>query len=107
MTRLLVAAVLSLFAGFAHATLIVVGASLSGAAEAPPNASPGIGIALVELDTLTHMLHVNVSFSGLTAPNTAAHIHCCTAIPGTGTAGVATSVPTFIGFPARRDQWHV
>lgn len=99
MKRLLVGAVLSLFAGFAHATLIHVSASLSGPAESPPNASPGTGFAIVELDTLTHLLHVNVTFSGLTVGNTAAHIHCCTASPFTGTAGVATTTPTFTGFP--------
>jgi hypothetical protein len=43
------------------------------------------------------MMTVNVVFSGLTTPNTAAHIHCCVASPGT--TGVATTVPTFMGFP--------
>ena len=36
--------------------------------------------------------------SGLTAGNTASHIHCCIA-PG-GNAGVATTTPTFTGFPS-------
>jgi hypothetical protein len=45
-------------------------------------------------------MEVNVVFSGLSAPNTASHIHCCTAVPNTGTAGVATAVPTFTGFPS-------
>jgi hypothetical protein len=40
-----------------------------------------------------------VTFSGLTAGTTASHIHSATAIPGTGTAGVATTVPFFAGFP--------
>jgi hypothetical protein len=44
-------------------------------------------------------MRVEVTFSGLLAPTTASHIHCCTALPGTGTAGVATTVPTFTGFP--------
>src|SRR5207253_5121866 len=35
----------------------------------------------------------------LTAPSTASHIHCCTSVPFTGTAGVATQTPTFSGFP--------
>src|SRR5205807_609669 len=30
---------------------------------------------------------------------TASHIHAATASPGTGTAGVATTTPTFAGFP--------
>ena len=40
---------------------------------------------------------VNVTFSGLTSGNTAAHIHCCVAQGGN--AGVATTTPTFTGFP--------
>lgn len=40
-----------------------------------------------------------MSFSGLVAPDTASHIHCCTASPLTGTAIVATTTPTFAGFP--------
>jgi hypothetical protein len=75
-------------------------ADLSGAAEATPNASPGTGFAIVIIDDVAHTLSVNVTFSGLLAPNTAAHIHCCTAVPGVSTAGVATSVPTFTGFPS-------
>ena len=70
---------------------------LSGPAESPPNASPGVGSAFVELDPVAHTLHVRVTFSGLTANTTMAHIHCCVAPPGT--AGVATTVPAFVGFP--------
>src|SRR5437868_6933492 len=45
------------------------------------------------------MMEVDVTFSGLTAGNTASHIHCCTTVPGAGTAMVATTTPTFTGFP--------
>jgi hypothetical protein len=44
-------------------------------------------------------MEVMVKFFGLTSGTAASHIHCCTASPGTGTAGVATAVPTFPGFP--------
>jgi CHRD domain len=57
------------------------------------------GTANVTWDTTTNMMTVDVTFTGLTTPNTAAHIHCCVTTPG-GTAGVATSVPTFTGFPS-------
>jgi hypothetical protein len=70
----------------------------SGAAEDPPNDSPGTGNAEVELDPVQHVLRVDVSFSGLQSPTAIAHIHCC-APPGES-AGVATAVPTFPGFPA-------
>ena len=78
---------------------VVFLATLTGPAESPPNASPGTGFATVTYDSVAHTLHVQVTFSGLTAGTTASHIHSATAIPGTGTAGVATTTPTFAGFP--------
>jgi hypothetical protein len=74
-------------------------ATLSGAAEVTPNASPGTGSALVVFDTGANTMEVKLTFAGLTSPNTAAHIHCCTTVPFTGPAGVATVTPTFTGFP--------
>jgi hypothetical protein len=71
--------------------------TLTGAQEVPPSGSPGIGSALVTLDTLTNQFTVNVSFAGLVSPTIASHIHCC-AGPGVN-AMVATAVPTFPGFP--------
>jgi hypothetical protein len=70
---------------------------LTGPDEAPPNASPGTGDALVTFDAATHQLSLSVTFSGLLGTTTASHIHCCVAPPGP--AGVATTVPTFAGFP--------
>jgi CHRD domain/PEP-CTERM motif len=96
---ILALAVLSLSAGTANATTFPLGGFLSGANEAPPTGSPGTGFAFVYYDNVLHQLTVDLTFQGLTSPNTAAHIHCCTAAPHAGTAGVATSTPTFIGFP--------
>jgi len=45
-------------------------------------------------------MRVEVTFEDLVGPTTVAHIHCCTATPGVSTAGVATTTPTFPGFPA-------
>lgn len=73
-------------------------ATLSGPAENPPIASPGTGFATVTLDSVAHVMTVDVVFSGLVEPTTAAHIHCCVAPPGT--APVATTTPTFPGFPS-------
>lgn len=90
----------ALCAGFSvHATPVTFTAALSGAAESPANASAGTGLASVIFDTALHTMSVSVSFSGLTGTTTAAHIHCCTAAPLSGTAGVATQTPTFVGFP--------
>src|SRR5262245_38876683 len=83
----------------AHATIITYGADLSGPAESPPNGSPGTGSATVITDDVAHTLFVDVTFTGLTAGTTASHIHSPTLAPGTGTAGVATTTPTFEGFP--------
>lgn len=66
----------------------------------PPNntQSPGTGVAFV---TITgDQMRVQATFSGLLANVTVAHVHCCTAAPGTGSAGVATPTPSFPGFPA-------
>ena len=83
--------------GVAKADQIVFTATLTGAQEVPPTGSPGIGSALVTIDTVTNLMIVNVSFAGLLSPTTIAHIHCC-AGPG-GTAIPATTVPSFPGFP--------
>src|SRR5438552_16137662 len=73
--------------------------SLSGPGESPANTSPGTGFADVLYDNQAHSLEVKVTFSGLLGTTTASHIHAATATPLTGTAGVATQVPTFTGFP--------
>ena len=83
----------------AFAAPVLFTADLSGPAEDPPNASPGVGSAEVEFDLALHTLVVSASFSGLLGETSAAHIHCCTAVPLAGLAGVATQAPTFIGFP--------
>lgn len=95
----IVGVLLGLAAQVASATLLSYTATLDGAAESPPNASPGSGLALVTIDTIAHTMSVNITFANLLGPATAAHIHCCTAAAGSGNAGVATTVPTFPGFP--------
>jgi hypothetical protein len=94
------ALVLALAVPAAQATVKVYTTTLSGAAEAPPNASAGTGTATVTIDDTTFLMRVQADFSGLTGTVTASHIHCCTAVAGTGTAGVATVTPTFTGFPS-------
>lgn len=84
----------------APAAVVSYVATLTGAAESPPNASPGTGFAQVDIDPVAHTMHVFTSFSGLSGTVTAAHIHGPTAAAGTGTAGVATTTPTFTAFPS-------
>lgn len=83
----------------AAAATYVFRAVLDGPSEAPPNASPGTGLALVVFDDVAHTMLVEAEFSGLVGTTTAAHIHGPTANPGEGTAGVMTTTPTFPGFP--------
>lgn len=97
LSALLLAAVLAAPA-LAHTT--VYRATLTGAAEAPSNSSPGIGEAILEIDNDNFTMRVQASFSGLQGTVTAAHIHCCTLTPETGTAGVASVTPTFTAFPS-------
>jgi len=87
-----------LTASATHADPILYSAVLTGPAEAVDTGSPGLGLALVSYEPSEHLMGVLAGFSGLTAPTTAAHIHCCVDPPGT--AGVATPVPTFPGFPS-------
>ena len=89
-----------LAAGSLFASPITYDVILSGPGESPPNASPGTGFAVLTIDSTTNILNIlSDTFSGLLGTTTASHIHCCTALPATGTAGVATQVPTFSGFP--------
>lgn len=74
-------------------------AILTGPQEAPPNTSPGIGASTISFDPGSHLLEINVTFSGLIGETNAAHIHCCTPAPHTGVAGVLTELPTLSGFP--------
>jgi len=70
---------------------------LSGSNENPPISSPATGSATVTLDTTAHTLTIDLNFANLTSNTMAAHIHCCVQPPGN--AGVATTVPAFLGFP--------
>lgn len=83
----------------ARAALLTYTAVLDGASESPANASPGTGFAQVDIDDVALTMHINVVFGGLAGTTTASHIHAATTVAGTGTAGVATTTPTFAGFP--------
>jgi hypothetical protein len=63
-------------------------AALDGLQETPPNASPGTGTGSFTLDA-AKVLHYTISFFGLTATETAAHIH----------GPAALGVPAPVRFP--------
>jgi len=79
----------------------VLGPGMDGPSE--PAASTGTGYGTVLYDDVLHTLTLDVDFSGLATDvgtgTTASHIHAPTALPFQGTVGVATTTPTFAGFP--------
>lgn len=93
---LLAALTLGTFAS-AMAHFEIFEGTLSGLQENPPNASPGTGFARVTLDLDLYTMRVEAMFSGLTGTTTASHIHIGNG-PGTN-GGVATQLPSFVGFP--------
>jgi hypothetical protein len=90
-------AALMLSAPASYAIPLTFVGNLSGANEVAPVPSPGTGLATVVLDPTAQTIQINVTFSGLTSNDMAAHIHCCGPL-GTN-VGVATAVPAFPGFP--------
>jgi hypothetical protein len=88
---------LALWPAAAHANLITYAAILNGPSENPVNASPGTGLAVVIVDDALNTMTVHVEFQNLLGTTTASHIHCCALAPLT--ALVATTTPTFLGFP--------
>ena len=66
---------LFLLGGAAQADQITFKADLASAAEVPPVTSPGKGSATASLDTTTKTLTWTVTYSGLSGPATAGHIH--------------------------------
>ncbi|MEO7495649.1 MAG: CHRD domain-containing protein [Massilia sp.] len=98
-THLAVAAPLLLAASLSQAVNASYRANLNGQIEAPPNASPGFSNTVIELDPTALSLQVTMPFASLLSTTMAAHIHCCTGSPFTGTAPVAGELPTFTGFP--------
>lgn len=90
--RLAVAVALTTCAAFAQSTFE---AFLSGLGETPPNASPASGLGTLTLNAAQTQITVDLSWSGLTAPATASHIH------GPGGAGTnAAVIFPFSGVPA-------
>lgn len=105
MKQLLVAAALGLAVGTASADVV----SYRTFFGLETLTASGSGNATLTFDTATNLLHFDVVFSGLSSPTTVAHIHCCTALPGTNplipalggsaTVGVAVTPGTLPDFP--------
>ena len=62
--------------GYSQAATEVFKGTLSNGAEVPPVTGTGTGAAVVNLDTATKQITYTVTYSGLSGPAKAAHIHC-------------------------------
>lgn len=78
--------------GSAYGNLIHYSVTLDGTQEPIPSGSPATGLASLTLDDVAETLAVDLSFSGLTAPSTNAHIHCC-APPGVAGPVIIPFIP--------------
>jgi CHRD domain len=72
---LAIASIAVLLAGTASAATTKFSATLAAASEVPPSTSTGSAVATVSLDTATHEITYDVTFSGFASEATAAHIH--------------------------------
>lgn len=78
----------------AHLTLF------EGSFAAEAAGATGSGQLTLEYDSDGHTLAINATWAGLSGTTSNAHIHCCTAAPNTGTAGVALAQGGILpGFP--------
>src|SRR5579862_3442539 len=77
------------------ASIITYDANLSGPNESPSNATTATASAVVTINDSLNTMGVDITFAGLSAAATSAHIQCCTAAAFTGTAGLAALFPTF------------
>ncbi len=64
------------------------------------NGATGSGALYMEYDHHVNTLYNNATWEGLSGNTNNAHIHCCTAVANTGTAGVALATGGLLpGFP--------
>ena len=74
----------------AQAQMVPFKATLSGGSEVPPVQSQATGAAAVNADAATKGVSWSVTYSGLSGPAAAAHIHCGAATGAN--AGVAVDI---------------
>jgi hypothetical protein len=81
----------------ASAEIVTFTATLSGAAQVPPAATPATGVIEARFDTVTHVFSWQVTYSGLIGAPTAAHFHGPSFIGEN--AGVAVPLQGALGSP--------
>lgn len=80
-SSVIAAVALFMVSGTGQAATRVFNATLNGTSEVPPTTSTGTGTATATLNTATRKLTWDVTYSGLSGPAKAAHIHG-PAVPG-------------------------
>ncbi len=80
----------------ASAVVTVFTTTLTSIGEPVPTSS-ATGSAIVTFDSASDSIIVQLSFAGLANTNPFGHIHCCTALAGSGSGPVALN---FTGLPA-------
>jgi len=76
----------------AQASLVTYATSLTSAGE-PVDTSTATGTATVVFDDVAMSVRVILDWVGLATNTPFGHIHCCTAVAGTGSAGVVLQFP--------------
>ena len=79
--------------GYAQAATETFTGTLTNAAEVPPTTGSGSGTAQVTLDPATKEITYKVTYSGLSGPAAAAHIHCGAAAGANAGVAVAFKDP--------------
>ncbi len=74
-SSVIAAVALFMVSGTGQAATRVFNATLNGTSEVPPTTSTGTGTATATLNTATRKLTWDVTYSGLSGPAKAAHIH--------------------------------
>jgi Cu/Zn superoxide dismutase len=78
-----------------EATPITYQASLVGAQVVPPNGSLATGFGTITVDSATHFLAFQISWSNLAANPIGLHVHCCAPVGANNILAI-----NFPGFPA-------
>src|SRR5262249_19789275 len=71
-----------------EATPITYKASLDGVQTVPPTGSLATGLATITVDSVTHLLTFDLSWSNLAANPLGLHIHCCAPVGANGTLAI-------------------
>lgn len=85
-----------------HAQVVQITVRLNGAQEVPPVTTTGRGVARLTVNTTTRAISGNISFTNLSTPATAGHVHL-----GAVGANGAVAIPLIGGVGARTGRMRI